>query len=240
MSIAERGPVMKVRRLVNRAGFDITREPYAYRFVRVLRSRGIDAVLDVGANTGQYARQLRDARFTGRLVSVEPLSSAYAQLERVAAADPSWAVQRVAVADAPGTLTIHVAGNSVSSSALPMLPAHSDPVPDSAYVGDEQVPATTVDALFRAYGLEPRTSLLKIDVQGFEASVLDGAATTLASVEAVQLELSLVPLYEGQALMPETVSRMAALGLDLWLTEPAFLDPRTGRMLQCDGLFVRR
>lgn len=240
MSVAGHPAVIRLRRLVNRAGFDITRQPFPFHFVRVLQGRGITSVVDVGANTGQYGVELRAALFTGDLLSVEPLQAAYDELVRTAAGDPRWRTLRSALSDAPGTLELHVAGNSVSSSPLAMLDLHAQAAPQARYVGTEQVPATTVDALVAGHGIDPAVTLLKVDVQGYESVVLDGAAGTLASFAAVQLELSLAPLYEGQVLLAEQLARMDAAGFDLWLTDPAFLDPATGRMLQCDGLFVRR
>lgn len=240
VSIAERPAVMRVRRWVNRHGFDITRQPFTYHFVRVLQGRGITQVIDVGANTGQFGIELRASGFTGEILSVEPLQAAYDALVRASAEDPRWRTVRAAVSDAPGVLEVNVAGNSVSSSPLPMLDLHSDAVPESRYVGVEQVQATTVDLLVAEHGVDPARTLLKVDVQGYESVVLDGAATTLEGFAAVQLELSLAPLYAGQSLLPEVLARMDGHGFDLWLTDPAFLDPATGRMLQCDGLFVRR
>jgi FkbM family methyltransferase len=229
-----------LRTRLNRAGFDITREPFHFRFVRMIQRLGIDTVIDIGANTGQFAEELRAARFAGTILSVEPLGAAYAQLLAASQPDDTWTPVRAAVSSEPGTLTLNVSGNSVSSSVLDMLPLHSDAVPSSSYVSTEEVRATTVDQLMADYSLQPGSSLLKIDVQGFEQSVLDGASATLGSFAAVQMELSLAPLYAGGALMPEMVARMEAAGFDLWLTEPAFIDPETGRMYQCDGVFVNR
>lgn len=240
MSLAGRSAVRRVRRLVNRAGFDITRQPFTYHFVRVLQGRGITQVVDIGANTGQFGVELRASLFTGDLLSVEPLQAAYDELVRTCAHDPRWRAVRAAVSDAPGTLELNVSGNSVSSSPLPMLDLHATAAPEARYVGVEQVPATTVDLLVVEQRIDPAVALLKIDVQGYETQVLDGAAETLERFAAVQLELSLAPLYAGQRLLPEVLARMDGHGFDLWLTDPAFLDPATGRMLQCDGLFVRR
>lgn len=240
MSLAGRPAVARLRRAVNRAGFDITRQPFSFHFVRVLQGRGITCVVDIGANTGQYGVELRASGFTGDVLSVEPLAAAYAALLSTAAGDPRWRTLRSAVGDVTGTLELNVAGNSVSSSPLPMLDLHADAAPEARYVGTETVPATTVDALVADHGLDPAVTLLKVDVQGYESVVLDGARATLSSFAAVQLELSLAPLYGGSVLMPEQVARMDAAGFDLWLVDPAFYEPGTGRLLQCDGLFVRR
>jgi FkbM family methyltransferase len=230
----------RARLLVNRAGFDVTRENFKHRFVFALHQHGITAVLDIGANTGQFARALRRAKFAGDIVSVEPLQAAFDELCTHARSDPGWTAERAAVSDEAGTLTMNVAGNSVSSSALPMLDRHAAAAPGSRYVATEDVVATTVDELVTRHGLDPATTLLKIDVQGYEKAVMDGAAKTLPQVGAVRTELSLVPLYDGQALLAELVDALAGHGLELWFVEPGFTEPGTRRLLQLDGMFFRR
>lgn len=231
---------LRLRSAVNRMGYDVTRENFKHRFVNALRYNGIGTVLDIGANTGQFGALLRHSGFAGRIVSLEPLSDAFDQLSRRAQSDASWSVERAAVSDQVGTLTINVAGNSVSSSVLPMLERHAAAAPASRYVATEDVPATTVDELVVRHSINPETTLLKVDVQGYEQTVLDGAAKTLDRFGAVRLELSLVPLYEGQSLMHEMVGQLAEHGLDLWVLEPGFTEPTTRRLLQLDGVFFRR
>lgn len=225
--------------VAHRAGFDVTRETFKRHFVASLRQHGIDAVLDIGANTGQFAEELRRAAFTGHIVSVEPLGDAFAVLERAAQEDSTWLTHRAAVGAHAGVLTMNVAGNSVSSSVLPMLARHSDAAPQTAYVSTEDVPATTVVDLVQRYGLEPSRTLLKIDVQGYEQPVLAGASPLLAEFAGVRTEMSLVPLYDGQVLMPEIMSHLLDRGFEMWTIEPGFVEPSTGRLLQADGVFFR-
>lgn len=234
-----RQAIAAVRRLVNRTGFDVTREHFKHRFVHSLDLHRIDTVLDIGANTGQFALALRRAGFTGRIHSVEPLAEAFAALQRAGTRDPAWTAERAAVSDEPGLVVINVAGNSVSSSILPMLDRHADAAPSSRYVATEDVRATTVDEIVADRGLRPESTLLKIDVQGFEKSVLDGARKNLAGFAGVRTEMSLVELYEGQALLPEIVALLGAVGFDLWYVEPGFVEPGTRRLLQLDGVFFR-
>jgi len=120
-----------------------------------------------------------------------------------------------------------------------MLDLHASAAPASQYVGTQDVPASTVDELLGTRFIDPAACFLKIDVQGYESAVLDGASHTLADMAMVELELSLAPLYAGQALMPELVQRMADNGLVPWALKPAFADSRNGRLLQVDGVFIR-
>ena len=225
--------------LAYRAGFDVTRDAFKHGFVHQMNQHGVDAVLDIGANVGQFGRLLRQAKFSGRIHSVEPLQSAYDELSATAASDGRWTTQRAAVSAEPGTVTLNVSGNSVSSSVLPMLEQHTAAAPDAQYVQQESVPATTVDEIVVAQELNTGRALLKIDVQGYEREVLDGASKTLATFLGVRTEMSLVPLYDGQALMPEIVDLLGRYGFELWHLEPGFTEPGTRRLLQVDGVFFR-
>ena len=80
---------------------------------------------------------------------------------------------------------------------------------------------------------------LKIDTQGFEWQVLDGASETLAHVKGVLCELSLVPLYEGQKLWMDLIQRLEREGFTLWSIQKGFTDPRDGRTLQVNAIFFR-
>jgi len=106
-------------------------------------------------------------------------------------------------------------------------------------VGSETAPVTTIAAAVTDYAVVPERTLLKVDTQGYEAPVLDGAGDLLREFAMIQLELSFVPLYEGQALYAELVARLSALCFEWYGVDAAFVDPRTGRMLQVDGLFAR-
>jgi FkbM family methyltransferase len=207
----------------------------------MLRSHGVDLVLDVGANTGQFGRELRKhIGYAGRIVSFEPTSAAYLQLVANAAGDANWIVaERCAIGAAEGAIDINVSSNSVSSSALPMLESHVVAAPGSGYASVENVPLRTLDSLAPKWLREASCTLLKIDTQGFESEVLMGARQTLARVHGVQLELSLVPLYAGQKLLTELAAEITAHGFELWASYPTFCDERSGRLLQVDATFFR-
>jgi FkbM family methyltransferase len=229
-----------IRRELDRRGLELLADPFSHRVVRMIDSLGIDTVIDGGANVGQFGQMLRSAGYQGRIFSVEPLSSAFETLASAAQADPLWLVERAALSDREGVITMNIAGNSVSSSALPMLAAHSDAAPESTYVGTESVSTTTVDHLVEKHKLDPARTLLKLDVQGYENTVLAGAERTIAKFAAAQLELSFVPLYDGQWLASEVTEFLEKLGYQMWMLDPAAMhDPLTGRTMQCDGIFVR-
>lgn len=232
-----------LRRALHRVGVDVI--PYdgrrfvARRRMDVIRAAGVSIVLDVGAGGGQFVGWLRGDGYEGRIVSFEPATEAFAKLQRRTIGDPSLIRVNVALAERDGEAVVNVAGNLWSSSLLPMTPEHEAAAPASAYVGQQSVRLARLDSLdiLRA---EDR-AYLKIDVQGAEGAVLDGAAGVLDRIVAAELELSLVELYEGQELLPVLHERMYAQGFTLvWLGESVFRDPVSDEILAVDGIFVRR
>lgn len=233
-----------VKRVLRGFGYDVIQyrpsSSDAAKLTALMRHAGVDLVLDVGANEGQFAQELRDGGYRGRIVSFEPLRDAHAKLARAAAGDAAWTVhERCAIGDHDGEVEIHVAGNSVSSSIRPMLEQHAQSAPESRYVGTERVPLRRLDDIAMAHAEGARSLHLKIDTQGFEGAVLRGAPRLLQRARVVQLELSLVPLYEGQELWEHFMALMQAQGFVPWTLLPGFVDPQTGRTLQLDGVFLR-
>lgn len=221
---------------LRRHGFLLKRYPLRHLF----RQLDCGVVLDVGANAGQYAKELRsECGYGGRIVSFEPMAAAFRALTQAARSDPLWSVHHYGLGSSPGSRTIHIAGNSASSSLLEMLPAHVDGAPQSAFVGEEQVVIKRLDDVFdELCGADDRV-MLKVDTQGFELDVLNGAQESLPRVAALELEMSLIPLYEGAPLAEQLVGMLRAAGfVPYWLTQ-GFRNPRTQQLLQVDGVFVR-
>lgn len=234
----------ELRKLLWKLGYDVTRyaptsHPLA-RMQQLLRLYDIDTVLDVGANCGQFAELIRhDLGYGGRILSFEPLSEAFASLKVKADKDPHWDAFNIALGDADQRSEINIASNSQSSSILGMLPSHLQSAPESAYDGKEQVEVRALDSIFDDVCGNHGHVYMKIDTQGFEARVLKGAERALERIRAVQMEMSLVQLYEGEILFDELYRIMKSKGYDLVAILPGFSDRVSGVMLQVDGIFHR-
>ncbi|MCE9532280.1 MAG: FkbM family methyltransferase [Planctomycetes bacterium] len=210
------------------------------QFVSYVERWNIRVILDVGGNSGQFGRDLRGVGFAGKIVSFEPLSAAHAELVRNAASDPGWTVApRAAVGEARGEAEINIAGNSYSSSLLPMLEKHLNGAPQSAYTGREHCRVIALDDYLDESLPGDGPIGLKIDTQGFEGHVLRGLERHLPRVKVVTLEMSLSPMYDHAPSFDQ---------LHCWLTErgllnvgvyPEFIDPRTEELLQVNGVFAR-
>ena len=143
----------------------------------ILNLLNIDVVFDIGANEGQFAREMREHGYSGKIISFEPLTSARKNLLAFAALDLGWQVhEQSAIGDRDGEIEIHIAGNSVSSSVLPMLESHSSAAVGSSYVGSERVPIFKLDSIANKYLDKNYNLFIKIDTQGYEWQVLDGAS----------------------------------------------------------------
>lgn len=209
-------------------------------FIRLLRNMRPTAVLDVGANLGQFALKARALGYRGTIISFEALSDVHKELSRRAAGDPNWIIAPcAALGSGEGNAEMNVAGNSQSSSLLAMRAAHVAAAPESAYVGTSQVKLMRLDEV--CSGLLPSRGgvYLKIDTQGYEKEVLIGAAGIMSRVSAIQMELSLIQLYEGSPTLIEMISFLEQLGFEMFNVAPVFKDPASGRLLQADGFFVR-
>ncbi len=234
-----------IKRLARSVGYDIRKyrpsDSIETLVAHILKQQDINLVIDVGANTGQFGQLLRAEGYTGRIISVEPLADAHRQLQDVAANDSDWQVAaRMALGAEDGELPINRSRNTVSSSILDMLPAHEESAPDSVYEAQETVPVRRLDSVLDEWSVGPNEYfLLKLDVQGYEDRVLDGATGVESRVAAVQCECSTVPLYDGQVLHSELMHRLEAKDFGLYAVWGGYADRSSGRMLQFDVLYVR-
>jgi len=231
----------RFNRVARRMGYEVRQyaplRSFAAAREDLIRRRGVDVVVDVGANTGQYGTTLRELGFAGRLVSLEPVPEAYAELERRAAADGAWEAVHVAASDADGEITLNVTGDSRSSSVLPRNERFADKA-GWAPKESRRVPAQRLEGLIGELLRPEERPYLKLDVQGYERHVLDGAGAALARFEALELELSVTPLYEGQPALAEMLPLLAARGFRPVCVEPILLDD-DGLLMELDGLFAR-
>ena len=205
-----------------------------------MESYGIDVILDVGANTGQFAQQMRtDLGYSGRIVSFEPLSSEFEQLSKNAKRDQKWEVINCGLGEADSTMEINIAGNSGSSSLLKMLPAHIKAAPESGYVARELIKIKSLDSIIDNLCMKNDNIYLKIDTQGYESKVIKGAEASLARIGSIHLEMSLTPLYEEEMLFGEMHTLLSEKGYCLVSIETGFSNPITGQLLQVDGIYHR-
>ena len=194
-------------------------------------------VLDVGANRGQFALVALD-RVPGAAVHCfEPVPAALATLHRVVDRRPGVRVHPVALGRAAGEAELHVSASDDSSSLLVVGSRMQRAYPQTRTVSRVAVAVARLDELFAPAELA-RPVLLKIDVQGAEADVLEGAAALLPHIDDILVECSFVELYDGQPLADDLVARLLGHGYRLRGVSSLLTDD-AGACLQADLMFSR-
>ncbi len=196
-----------VRKALHRRGLDLVRSPDVLTFLEVHQ---VDLVLDVGANVGQYGRDLRDRGYQGRIWSFEPVKEVFGKLRAAAQGDDRWTVTRSAVGAATGEATINVSQMSVFSSIKSANQTAQDFDSRVAVIEKQQVPVATLDDLMQDE--TAKSIFLKIDTQGFEREVLEGASNLRTNLAGIQLEVPIEHLYDDVWSFPECMNYMNGLG----------------------------
>ena len=233
-----------IKKIFRELGFDLIRynpaSSYNARILDFFSTHKINTVLDIGANIGQFAMELRESGYNGRIISFEPLSEAYSHLLINSKNDSNWIIApRMAIGNEEGKKTINISGNSYSSSILKMTGTHIKGAPDSAYIDSEEIYINKLDNIWKTFLKNEDNIFIKIDVQGYESQVLEGATNILPKIKGIQIELSLVPLYENQLLFRDMLDYITNLGFEFCDILPGFRDRQSGKLLQFDGIFFR-
>lgn len=229
-----------VRDALARAGLSVTRRTAQNDPLRFLGARDLRCVLDIGANTGQFAQRARRL-FPGAMIhAFEPVPGPFAELLQLATRDHRLRCHNLALGEEDGDVTLEVNGFTPASSLLPLAPLTAEAYPYTAHTSPQRVRMTTLDrwAAQLAESL-PRPLLIKMDVQGYEDRVVSGGAATFACASVVLSEVSFQPLYQGQVLFDELHARLRSAGFRCAGFLDAALDPRSDRPLYADAIFLR-
>jgi FkbM family methyltransferase len=201
---------------------------------------GIDVLIDAGANEGQYASWFRSLGFKGRIISFEPATAAFEILSRAAARDERWECHNLALGAEDSELQLHIARDSTMTSAFRPTEQILRVFPDAAETGTERAPMRSLESLWPSLGCAGQRVYLKVDVEGFELAVLQGAGSVLDAISWVELELSLAPSFGDAPLIQEVLTFVAGRGFSVFAFELNHGDDyATGQMLVIDGVFRR-
>tara|TARA_R110000850_G_scaffold60524_1_gene138827 strand:+ start:1801 stop:3816 length:2016 start_codon:yes stop_codon:yes gene_type:complete len=213
-------------------------EAESWQVLNLIKRVGLefDFVIDVGASNGMFSRLVDkalelDHRRT-RMILVEPQLEAYRRLN-------SWFFEEIPEAECvavalgveSGEMTLHVTSALYDSSAfLPLIETEAEPV---------IVPVKRLEELGRELKLEGR-GFLKVDVQGAEHLVIEGAGSFLEQIDLVMLETNLNPPDSSISDFSEIVSMMKCRGFRLFDHSGGWRNPTEGIARQLDAWFIRQ
>jgi FkbM family methyltransferase len=208
----------------------------------ILRELGINCVLDVGANRGQYALRLREAGYRGRIVSFEPVPGNAEVLEKQAADDPDWRVIRAALGSADNEAEMAVAGAGGQMSSLRTASEFGKSWNRNLETREtESVAVRRLDGLFDELvaGLDDPRVYLKLDTQGYDLEAFAGAGSRIDDVLGMQSEVACVPIYENIPRLPRQIEVYEAAGFELTGMYPVTIDPTSLRVIEFDAVMIR-
>lgn len=228
--------IMRLKKLLRRFGYDIVRYHPLYDIL--IAPISPKTVLDIGANTGAYARMVRK-RFPEAVIhSFEPLSDCFETLEKALPGDARFHVHKMALGNENGESIIHRSSFNPSSSLRPMAALHKKLYPKSAEHLEETIDIARLDDVAETLSLEGPL-LIKMDVQGFEDQVLRGGVETVKKASALIIETSFVSLYENQPLFDGIYQILRELGFEYRGRLETHYNRLTGEPIYEDAVFIR-
>jgi len=242
VAVARKGRFRKLRKLIVLLGRPSWRRAVRRGVAAAVEHREVPfghdfaTVVDVGAHHGQFALLALELFPRSSILCVEPLPGALDRLRATVRADGRVTTFGAAAAAKAGYRQLHVSRKTDSSSLLPILDSYVDAFPGTEEVRTVDVEAKTLDSMVAERIRRP--CLLKVDAQGGELEVLDGAEAVLAQVDVAYVECSFVEFYRGQALADEVIEVFLRGGLRLDGVYSVVRDAM-GRCLQADLLFRR-
>ena len=204
---------------------------------------GVDTVLDVGANEGQFATLLRYIGFEGEIISFEPSQAACATLTARAARDPAWKAHQLALGDSTGTAELNVSGKSVFSSLHKPSSFGVEKYGASIEVTNtETIQLDRLDSFLDQHlpDFEQRRVYLKMDTQGHDFAVMQGAGAYASRFAGLQSEISVTPIYEGVPDYIEAISHYRSLGYEVTGMFTVNRHRTTGHVIEFDCTMAPR
>lgn len=234
-----------IRRRLFGLGVEIQRFPQtqtqAGLLKQILTMHRVDAVVDVGANGGQFGLSLRRLGYDGPIVSFEPIAEVFAVLQAEARRLQPWSVHDIALGSAPDVKPLNVvADSSPISSFLAPTASYFDLLPPDISSSPRMVKIDTLDSIApgEPHLRDAARIFLKTDTQGFDLEVIRGARATLERVVATQMELSVRPIYHDAPDWQAAIAEMEGNGFVLAGLFPVNTDPWL-RLIDVDAVFVR-
>jgi FkbM family methyltransferase len=219
----------KLKHVLRSRGYDIVRHK---ELSELLALHCVDIVLDIGANDGGYATELRQSGWSGPVVSFEPQPATFGRLKQRFAHDAQWSGHQIGLGSENSLLKMNIHEMDVLSSFLQKIETSDN-------ARQVEVEVKRIDGILDGILGTRSRPFVKIDTQGFELEIIKGFGSRAGGVIGWQLEMSVEPLYQDQPKIEEVIGLMRGLGFSLWKILPGLRDPKTLQSFEFDGIFFR-
>ena len=203
-----------------------------------LLNQNINTVIDIGASDGGYAMKVRNLFPHAKIFSFEPIPESYKKLNDKFKSDENFKAFNIAVGNTTGKSEFYQNNYVGSSSFLEMSTLHIDAYPYTKDCSKIEVNVDKLDNIIKANELVPNV-ILKIDVQGYEKYVLEGAEDLLKNIKIIFTEVSFNSLYKSQWLFNEIIDFLKERGFIIGGIENISQSLQDGTFLQADVFFIR-
>lgn len=202
-----------------------------------LAKYGINQVIDIGANDGQFANESSQVFSSSSYHCFEPIPSIFSSLKNRFINNPSFHFYNIAlgIEDAIGTINLNE--YSPSSSILEMEKLHKDSFEFTKNSTKQEIVIKRLDDFIEAINPTQHT-MVKIDVQGYEMQVLLGGSSFIKRSKVVIVEMSFEKLYKDQPLFHEVYTELYRLGFSYHGNLEQLISPTTSEILQADCIFI--
>ena len=211
-----------------------------YVMLNSLSRMGINfkTILDIGAFEGMFTKSANYVFPDATIHAFEPQKGPYIKLSRLKNKIPNFNCYNFALGDKENEETIYVSSFAPSSSLLKMEELHKEAFPFSTGENKENIRVKRLDDVFNDQKLIGPV-LMKIDVQGYEKYVLNGATTIIDKIDYLICEMSLSDLYKEQPTFNEIYTQIITYGFTFAGPLAILRHPNTTEVLQIDGLFIK-
>lgn len=225
------------RSLARMKGWELSKRLQEEAIRNLLSERHVDLVVDCGANVGEFGSQLRKRGYKGRILSIEPSTSAFVKLANRSLRDPEWDAHKGALGSEAAKLSLNIGSHgegelsSFYQSAKSVLPID--------FAGTELVNVVRFDQLLDDLDVEDdRHIFLKVDTQGHDLEVMRGVGDRLKQVVGFMTEMSVQPIYEGTPSHWQMLEFAREAGFEPIAFMPISMD-RAQRIIEYDAVFAR-
>ena len=236
-----------VKKILEATGFELRRININHKFeperedrFKWMRNLNIRTVLDVGANTGQFAGEIHAILPEAAIYSFEPLRDCYDLLVEKMSPVPKFRAFDFALGSEASEIEMHRSEFTPSSSILRMSGLHKQAFPFTSKVVLEKVAIKRLDDVTGNLDLA-KNILIKIDVQGFEDRVIAGGLKTIQIAKLLIVETSFESLYDDQPLFDTIYEMVKRMGFAYHgnLNFSQLSNPIDGNILQADAIFIK-
>jgi FkbM family methyltransferase len=201
-----------------------------------LQNRGIKTVLDIGANTGQFANRVDEILPSVKIISFEPIKKCFDEL-LINTKSINVTAFNIALGQENAQQEINISAHSPSSSLLKMADLHTEVFAGTNFVEKETITVKKLDDLFNELNVDGKF-MVKIDVQGFEDRVIKGGIESLKKADSILIETSFEELYEDQLLFDGIYQLLTGIGFIFKGNVTQAINKKDGRILYAESLFI--